>query len=202
MVFLVVDHKQRARHSHIATIIEPLAESEVLFFDDTMGSVVDLEQYLYPSLFVSAAPIIHVKFVLGEDAIATPLLKQLIASPTVFVFEEMQVPTSIVTAFKKAGAVVHSAEKKSAAKKEGDIFAITKALTAPDKKSRWLAYRAALIDNSIEGVIGILYWKAKELVASNKKYHALYRALIQAHARAWEQGTPLELEIEKVILTQ
>lgn len=207
MLFLIVADNQTTRHTHIASITDPLVDSEVIMYDDTYGSVLDLEQYLYPSLFSPAAPVVHVKYMLGtETAIAAPFLKQLLVSPTMFIFEEIALPAPMVAVFKKVGAVIHVGEKKSPSKKEGDVFAVTKALTASDKKSRWLAFRAALIDSSIEAVMGILYWKVRDMSAKSPRekatYDALYRSLLLAHARAWETGAPLELMVEKVILEQ
>lgn len=208
MIFLVVADKQDERRPHIDAIMKPLGESEVLIYDDTYGTVLDLEQYLYPSLFSVAPPVVRLKFMLATEAatLTTPFLKQLLASPTIFIFEEMVLPAPVITLFKKAGAIVYGGEKKAAAKKEGDVFAVTKALTAADKKSRWLAFRAALTDSTIDAVMGILYWKVRDLAAKNPKekdrYNTLYKNLLTAQARAWETGTPLELMIEKVILTQ
>ena len=207
MLFLIVADQQPFRHTHIKTILNPLGESEVLTYDDTYGVLADLERYLYPSLFSIAAPVIHIKFMLGgSEAIEATLLKKLLASPTVFVFEEMTLPSPVITLFKKAGAVIHTADKIKKESNSPDIFGVTRALTAPDKKSRWIAYRNALEDHPIEAIIGILYWKIRDLAAKNQKekdrYHALYKKLLTAHAQAWETGAPLALMIEKVVLTQ
>lgn len=203
MLFLVVADQQPARQKHIKTILAPLDESEVLMYDDTYDGLADLEQYLYPSLFSIAPPVIHIKFMLNTAEILDPLfLKKLLASPTVFIFEEMSAPSPLVTLFKKAGAVVHTEEKTKKESKGGDIFTATLALTAKDKKSRWVAYRRALDEHPIEAIIGIIYWKIRDLAVKDKNYFVLYKRLLEAHARAWETGTPLELMIEKVILSQ
>jgi hypothetical protein len=170
--------------------------------------VADLEQYLYPSLFSIAPPVVHLKFILGSDteSLNTPFLKKLLASPTVFIFEEMALSTPTLSLFKKTGAILHLEKKAPAVKKEGDIFAVTKALTASDKKSRWLAYRTAIAEHPIEAIVGILYWKIRDLAnkspSKKEEYLSLYGRLLAAHAKAWESGVPLELMIEKVLLTQ
>lgn len=207
MIFLITADNQSFRRTHIEDIIATLPDSDVLHYDDTYGVLADLEQYLFPSLFTIATPIVHVKFMLTEsDALRTELLKKLLASPTLFLFEEIMAPAPLIALFKKSGAVVYTAEKKAVQKKEEGIFAATKALTAPDKKSRWLAYRAALTEHPIEAIVGILYWKVRDLATKStsekNKYNALYQKLLLAHTRAWESGAPLELMIEKVILTQ
>ncbi len=204
MIIVVVGDNQTLRRTHIDTVINQ--ESDVLYFDDTYGSLRDLEQFLYPSLFSAVAPVVHVKYMLESDTLAPEFIKKLLASPTLFLFEEIALPSPLLSSYKKLGAVVHAQEKEKKSNKQSDIFAATLALTAKDKKSRWLAYHAALESHPIEAIIGILYWKLKDLITKNpaqkKIYLPLYRALIEAHAAAWKEGTPLTLAIEKVILTQ
>lgn len=204
MLYLVVGDNHTHRAKHITTIVPN--DSEVFVFDETQGTLSDLEQFLYPSLFMSVAPIVHLKYMLDTDVVAGAFLQKLLASPTVFIFEEIELPSPVVTVFKKVGAVVHVQEKTKSSKKEADIFAVTNALTASDKKKRWMAYRDALALHPVEAIMGILYWKVRDMATKmpreKEKYLVLYRALLDAHARAWEQGTPLELVIEKVILTQ
>lgn len=204
MLYLVVGDNHTHRGEHIATIVPQ--EGEVFVFDETQGTLLDLEQFLYPSLFMAAAPIVHLKYMLDTDVLTGAFLQKLLASPTVFIFEEIELASPVVTSFKKAGAIVHTQEKIKSTKKESDIFAVTAALTAPDKKRRWMAYREALMHHPVEAIMGILYWKVRDMslkMPKEKEAHlALYRTLLAAHARAWESGTPLELVIEKVLLTQ
>ena len=80
---------------------------------------------------------------------------------------------------------------------------MTNALTAPNKKDRWLAYQASRQEHSAEALIGILYWKLRQLVesGSNKKHFLdLYKALMLAQKDSWQKGFELDLAIEKVIL--
>ena len=200
MIFLVVADTQQQRQRHIETILAPFGESEVLIYDDTYGTVGDLEQFLYPSLFSSAPPVVQVKFMLAE-MLDTSYLKKMLASPTIFLFEEMILASPLVTSFKKAGAIVHTELRQKKESKSNDIFGVTLALTAKDKKSRWIAYRQALDVHPIEAIIGILYWKLRELASKNSEYKSLYKKMLGAHARAWEIGAPLDLMIEKVLLS-
>lgn len=206
MIILVVADDKNTRTRHIDEVITGAHGAEVLIHDDTSGTLSDLEHYLYPSLFSIVPPIVQIKFMVATntDEMNTSFLKKLSESPTVFIFEEWALPTPIVTAFKKAGAVIHTAEKKISKAKAPDLFAIVSAIiTAADKKSRWMTYRRALEGNAIEAIIGIMYWKVRDMAAkgNKEKYMELYKQLLSAHARAWESGTPLELMIEKVLLT-
>ena len=209
MITLVVSDQKSKRLAYIEAVVANQIQSEIVVYDDTYGTVAELEQYLYPSLFNTAPPIVHLKYLLDgkTDELTSVFTKKLLASPTLFLFEEMALSKSVITGLKKSGAVVHSDEPAKISKKESDIFAVTKVFTASDKKARWMAYQSALKEHSIEAIIGILYWKIKDLVSKSKgveksKYQKLYHDLLDAHTRAWQRGAPLALLIEKVILTQ
>ncbi len=204
LTFVVADSKS-FRTSSIASIVANQASAEVMVFDDTLITVTDLEQYLYPSLFSNASPLIHTRFILDtkEKELTPLLLKKLIASPTSFVFEEMQLSKPFLTAAKKQGAIVHSQEKEKSAAKDS-LFGVTSLITLPSKKDRWLAYQKAVAQYPIEAILGMLYWKIRDMVLKEKDvmgtYHVLYAKMLEAHAAAWQEGTPLELAIEKVLL--
>lgn len=203
LTFIVADAKS-FRKSHVDTLVKKLAPSEVIVFDDTLLSVSDLEQYIYPSLFNTGTSFIHAQFILDakEKELTPLLLKKLIASPTMFVFEELTASKPFLTNAKKQGAVVHIEEKTKSAKQE-NLFSVTSLITLP-KKDRWIAYEKAIAKYPIEAILGMLYWKVRDLALKEKSdgpYHQLYTAMIEAHAAAWIQGTPLELAIEKVLLT-
>lgn len=205
MIAVVIAENKGYRSARVAEIISEFPNAEILSIDDTMLSFDTLEQFLHPSLFVADAPIVHVRFFLSTNPIESMLTKKLAASPTLYVFEEFSLPTPIITLLKKEGALIHAEEKKGAKKASDDFFAVTACITAKDKKARWLAYRSAIEKQPIEALLGILYWKLRTLAAKEKKggtYTTLYTQMLEAHARAWQTNTPLEVLIEKVILTQ
>lgn len=207
MIILISSLEKSFRKNKIEEIIKSTPDSEVIFFDDTYGTATDLEQYMFPSLFTISMPIVHSKFLANDNPalFTTTFIKKLMSSPTTFLFEEFEVPSTLVNNIKKSGAVVHVDEKK-AEKKESNIFSVTNIITNKDKKSRWLAYQKAIGEYEIESIIGILYWKLKDSIiksrkADEKKYFQnLYTKFLHAHKDAWQRGTPLDLSIEKVIL--
>ncbi len=204
MLHVIVADNKPYRTERVAEVIRLFEESEVITVDDAVISLSDLEQFLYPSLFTVEVPIVHGRFFLESGAIDESFAKQLAASPTVFMFEELTLPAAMLTMLKKSGAMIHAGEKTKAKKPASDVFAATACITAKDKKLRWLAYRAAIEAQPIEAILGILYWKVRTLAAkesSSGKHALLYRALLEAQARAWRTGAPLEALIEKVILT-
>ncbi len=206
MIILVVADRKEFRATRIGEVLTQAAESEVLMHDEMDGTVADLERYLYPSLFSITPPLIHVKFMIASDPemVQISFLKKLAASPTVFIFEEMTLSSPLVTVFKKSGAILHTEGKEKSIKRGPDMFTtIASIITAPDKKSRWMAYRRALDEHAVEAIMGIMYWKVRDMAAKGNRERNLdlYKKMLAAHARAWQTGVPLELMIEKVLLT-
>jgi hypothetical protein len=87
---------------------------------------------------------------------------------------------------------------------KSNLFGVTSLLALPSKKDRWIAYQKAIAQYPIEAILGMLYWKVRDLALKEKDqqgtYHTLYTNMLEAHAKAWQNGTPLELAIEKVLL--
>ncbi len=203
MIHVILGNNKEERATHLNEIVSQFQESEVIAIDDTTMQLLDLEQFLFPSLFSIGTPIIHARFILDANEIDTAMIKKLSASPTVFVFEEFTLSTPTITKLKSGGAIIRSTKIIKEKKQVNDIFAVTACLTAKDKKTRWLAYRSATQEQPIEAILGILYWKLRTLASKEQKegdYTRLYRAMITAHAYAWKTGAPLELVIEKIIL--
>ena len=202
MLVVVVSDTKAFRKECIAPLCAK--ESDVVLLDDTLSSLVDLEQYLYPSLFNTSAPVVHAQFML-ENKLAdmtAVFAKRLAASPTVFIFEEFALPAPVLTTLKKYGAVVHTHTAPKAAKTGPDLFALASAIITPNKKDAWMNYQRAVAVQPIEALLGIMYWKVRDMMIKTKKeeYKILYENLLRAHAKAWQTNTPLELMIEKVLL--
>jgi hypothetical protein len=179
---------------------------EIITLDDMTASIARLEEYAYPSLFSIEMPIIHSVYVLEEygDVLTKQLLATLIASPSIFLFEEKALSAAIIKTLEKEGGIVHQFKEVKNQTKQSTIFEVTNALTAPNKKERWLAYQKAIQEHAAEALIGILYWKLRQLIeksgSNTAHYKAVYKSLMDAHKQSWKRGTPLEMAIEKVIL--
>jgi hypothetical protein len=206
MLTIVVADSKSFRTGHIDALIAQHAPTEVIIFDDTLLSIADLEQYLYPSLFSIDTPLVHARFILDakEKELTPVLLKKLIASPTVFLFEELALSKPFITSTKKQGAIVHEETITKSVVAKSNLFGVTSLLALPSKKDRWIAYQKAIAQYPIEAILGMLYWKVRDLALKEKDqqgtYHTLYTNMLEAHAKAWQNGTPLELAIEKVLL--
>jgi hypothetical protein len=205
MFTIIVSDTKSYRADLINALLKEYADSEVIRLDDTLSTVEALEQYLYPSLFTLTSPLVHGRFILDakEKDLSTVLLKKLIASPTIFILEELALSKPFITSIKKHGAIVHAQEAAKKAEKES-LFNQVSFITMPSKKDRWMAYQAVIEKYPIEAVLGLLYWKVRDVALKEKdvngQYHQLYSALLAAHAKAWQEGTPLSLAIEKTLL--
>ncbi len=207
MLYLIVGTEPGTRVKQRTAVLSSYT-GEIIALDDMSASLPDLEQYLYPSLFSIQTPIIHGKYLLKEyeKEVTKELLQKLVRSPSIFILEEQSIGAPIVAMVKKEGGVVHAEKATASLKKENTIFSVTIALTGQTKKDRWMAYRTAVLLHPPEALIGILYWKLKDLIgstaaSSKMRYKKLYTALMKAHAKAWKEGTPLELAIEKIVLS-
>lgn len=207
MLSIVIADTKPFRTERIAEIMKAYGANEVIMLDDTLSTIADLEQYLYPSLFTITVPVVHTRFIIDakEKELNTVLVKKLLASPTIFIFEELSLSKPFITSLKKMGVDVHlPTEPTVRAAKKDNLFGVTALITMQSKKDRWLAYQQAISQYPIEAILGMLYWKVRDMVLKEKNangsYHVLYTKMLEAHAMAWQQGTPLAVAIEKVLL--
>lgn len=207
MLVVVISQSKSFRKQCIEKVCS--ASSEKVVIDDTLVSLVDLEQYIYPSLFSEGMPVVQGQFMLESHhaEMTEDFAKKLIASPTVFIFEELDLPAAVTKMLQKFGAVIESFEEKKVTKKtDGDLFGTASAIVVGDKKKRWLDLQCALELFPIEAILGIMYWKVRDQMLKSagvkkEEYRTLYKALLQAHAQSWQKGVPLPLMIEKVLLS-
>ena len=92
-------------------------------------------------------------------------VKLFVQSPHLFVFIEeklLKKPTDLLT---KAGAEVIIVKKEAKEEKESfNIFALTYAFAARDKKKLWLLFMEALREGVVpEAMAGIMHWKVRDL---------------------------------------
>lgn len=205
MLTIIIGVDSEARTNKRESILAK-HNAEVVAVDDMMSSISELEQYLYPSLFSLSIPIIHGKYLLEEytEQLTKDLLQKLVISPTVFILEERALAAAIIKTIEKEGGTIFHDKGNKQAVKPNTIFSVTNALTATSKKDRWLAYRTARNEHAPEALIGILYWKLRDLIeksgARGSAYKTMYTALMKAHKQAWQKGFALDVAIEKVIL--
>ncbi len=94
-----------------------------------------------------------------------PLLQQMADSANHFFVIEKDLKKEFVTKFEKAKAEVHVFLKKADAKERFNVFAITDAFGARDRKRTWSLYIDALgHDIDPREISGILFWAIKNML--------------------------------------
>lgn len=176
-----------------------------IFVDNDVMQIFDLEQYIYPSLFEENIPVVYAKFMIEDNHkdISLDFIKKLAASPTTFFFEEISLLKETIKILEKSGAVIYLDKEKKEIKQKDNLFSIASSIVSENKKTSWLNYQKAIGEHSIESILGILYWKVRDMMLKNpdnKFYRNFYKDLLSAHSSAWLNGIPLDLSIEKVIL--
>ncbi len=174
--------------------------------DDSLSSFAGLESFVYPSLFSLSTPVVHALFLISSfpSELDKNLIKQMIASPTVFILEEISLSATVLKDFEKNGAIVHALKENKTPIKTNTIFNITNIFSLENKKDKWLILQSSLEEHAPEALIGILYWKLRTLIEANNPKKAylkeFYFRLMSYHKEAWQKGVPLSLVLEKTIL--
>ncbi len=99
--------------------------------------------------------------------------KELHSSPHQFIFTEEKLLKKVVDKLQKVGAdVVVYPPKDTASKKVEafNIFSLTYAFAARDRKKLWILYREALSRGVVpEAIAGILHWKVRDLLVKGER---------------------------------
>ncbi len=86
-------------------------------------------------------------------------------SENTFVFIEGKLNKPILEAFKKAKAEINVFELPKEKKEKFNSFLLANDLGSRDKLNLWIHFREALEnDASLEELVGILFWKAKDMI--------------------------------------
>ncbi len=92
------------------------------------------------------------------------LLEGYAESDNIFIFSEDTVTKPITKTFEKYNATIQDFGKEEKIKKNDfNMFSLTDALGARDKKNLWLLFQDALKNGSPEEIHGILFWQIKNL---------------------------------------
>ncbi len=92
-------------------------------------------------------------------------LKLMGESNNSFVFLEGKLNKLILDAFKKARAEVNVFELPKEKKEKYDNFLVANAFANKDKLNTWIYFRQAMdIGVSMEEIIGVLFWKIKDII--------------------------------------
>lgn len=208
MLFLIISPEVTARKKRVLEVVKPFSIGDAIVLDDVTSTFFDLGQYRYPSLFSLERPVVRASFLLDtiSSDVDSAFIVSLVESPTVFVLEEHALSATDKKRFEKEGALVSMLPfQKKTAPPTSALFSVVTTLTlSSDRKEKWMVLQRALTEESAEALIGMWYWKLRDVIQKNPKertrLRTLYRTLIDRHAHAWMHQIPLALVLEKIVL--
>ncbi len=149
---------------------ETLWDNDPIIFNEANFSIDAVREELEtPSLFGESKTIalLYVLEAYHDDALA--LLEQYAGNVATIILRERELGKKDEQVLADMGATIVAGKKSSVPKTEFNIWKLTDALLARDKKNAWLLYREA-IEQGIapEEIGGILWWQIKTLLLVSK----------------------------------
>ncbi|MEK7574833.1 MAG: hypothetical protein AAB511_01220 [Patescibacteria group bacterium] len=129
-------------------------------------------------------------------------------SENFFIFCEHGADKATLTALKKASGTIQAFEKKTVSKESFNVFSLSDALKARDRKKLWVLYQKALRNNATpESLSGILFWQVKTLLTgrasnfSKTELETLARRLISLYHDSHRGLVDFEVGLERFVLS-
>ncbi len=214
MLYLIYGTNATKRHEAKDRLLEKLhLKSEQLVSKSANeSSVAELEQLAGGSSLFDEKLCVSFEYPFLNESFGEMLLnfaEQLAQSENIIFVIERELPKDIVKNFEKAGAELFLCDEPKEAKKAAfNIFSITNAFSARDKKGTWLLYREAIQNEEApEAITGILFWSIKNMMS--KKYFSKWseaelvqtsRELVRIVHEAHNGLFDLEEELERFLL--
>lgn len=133
-------------------------------------------------------------------------IKRIQSSSNVFIFNEEYLTKSTLSKVEKFAERVFCFDEIKKTLERFNIFSLTNALGARDKKTLWVLLQIALREESPEAIVGVLFWKIKDMLLKGSgkftteevKTLSLKLATLLVDAR--RKNLDSEIELEKFIL--
>lgn len=175
MIYVFSGNDIDKRTLSLEKLLKNFSDREVFRLDDLDFSENTLEN------FVSGADLFSKKFLVILDSMLETNLRDIIiskvkdleVSDTVFIFLEKDILKDAAIALKKHAEKFEEFDLPKLKDSRFNIFQITDAFGARDKKNSWVLLQKALRDNiSSEEVLNILIWQVKNLLFVKKETDA------------------------------
>jgi hypothetical protein len=169
MIYLFCGDDAKNKYKNYEKFIKSVpVGTETFFIGKNDFDLVQTESFYSGSgLFFTKCAVIFTNIFEKEETLDFILNKlNLIAeSPNIFVFLEGKLNKPILDAFKKARAEINVFELPKERKEKFNSFLLANAFGDRDKLHLWIYFRQALgNDVSMEELIGVLFWKAKDML--------------------------------------
>lgn len=155
--------KSEPRKEHIRAMAKELSLKPQHIYDNDVQSV-EIENLVSVQAGLFGDKELYVIHSLARTLDIKNLLEGYTASDNIFIFSEETVTKPIIKVFEKHEATIVDFGKEE--KKKDDkfnMFSLTDALGARDKKNLWLLFQQAVKSGSPEEIHGILFWQVKNL---------------------------------------
>ena len=144
------------------------AETETFFINKNDFDPVQIESfYSGASLFSALSAIVFQNIFEEEETrdFVLEKLKLMGQSDNLFIFLEGKLNKAILDTFKKARGELNVFELPKEKKEKYDNFLVANAFANKDKLNTWIHFRRAMdVGVGMEEIIGVLFWKIKDML--------------------------------------
>jgi len=155
--------KSQQRKEFIRSLATELSLTPQHIYDNDIQSV-DINQLVSTQTGLFGDKEMYVIHSLARTLDIKNLLEGYAGSDNIFIFSEDTITKPITKVFEKHEATIQDfgkEEKKT--ENKFNMFSLTDALGARDKKNLWLLFQEAIKNGSPEEIHGILFWQVKNL---------------------------------------
>lgn len=169
MIYLFSGDDAKAKHASYEKFLKSLpASAEPLFINRNNFNKTQVESlYSGAGLFSPKYTVVFEGILEYEDNrdFILERLSFMAGSPSDFVFLESKLIKSILDIFKKARTELNIFELPKEKKEKYDNFLVANAFGAKDKLNMWVHFRQAMdVGVGMEEIIGVLFWKIKDMI--------------------------------------
>lgn len=168
MIYLFYGDDNKNKRQNFEKFLKSISQSEVLHLNKNNFNKMELESlYSGAGLFFSKAVVVgdglleyedHARFIIDR-------LPFLARSSNDFIFLEGKLNKSELEPFIQNQAKISVFELPKAKKEKFDNFLVANAFSAKDKLNMWVYFRQAMdLGVGMEEIIGVLFWKVKDML--------------------------------------
>lgn len=167
MIYLFTGDDARTKRTTYEKFLKSI-KTELLFVNRNNFNKLQIESlYSGAGLFTPKSTVVFEGILEYEDSRDFILgkLPLMAESSSDFIFLESKLTKPILDAYKKARAEVNVFELPKEKKEKFDNFLVANAFGAKDKLNMWVYFRQAMdVGVGMEEIIGVLFWKIKDMI--------------------------------------
>ncbi|MCM2338959.1 MAG: hypothetical protein NDI62_00675 [Burkholderiales bacterium] len=172
MIYLFCGDDVKKKHDNYEKFIKSISpDMEVFFIGKNDFNPIQIESFYSGSgLFFKKCVVVFTNIFEREETLKfilekLDLIKQ---SDNDFVFLESKINKATLEAFKKIEADISNFELSKEKKEKYNNFLLADAFSQRDKLHLWIYFRQAMnVGVGMEELIGVLFWKAKDMILKN-----------------------------------